>query len=107
MVRDLARRVQGPTEHDAGMLKRLLRYVRGTMNMELCQRIDNSNPTEVLGHVDASWASSIDRRSTSGGAIWLQGCLLTHWSRTQPTIAQSTCEAELAALNTGAVEMKL
>eukprot|EP00972_Heterocapsa_arctica_P059279 8742886-Heterocapsa_arctica.AAC.1 len=75
--------------------------------MELCLRIDDSNPTEVLGHVDASWASSIDRRNTSGGAIWLQGCLLMHWVRTQPTIAQSTCEAELAALNAGALEMKL
>eukprot|EP00972_Heterocapsa_arctica_P011481 1683367-Heterocapsa_arctica.AAC.1 len=34
MVRDLARRVQGPTEYDAGRLKRLLRDVRGTTNMD-------------------------------------------------------------------------
>eukprot|EP00972_Heterocapsa_arctica_P111881 16428649-Heterocapsa_arctica.AAC.1 len=34
MVRDLAGRVQGPTEHDAGRLKRLLRDVRGTTEME-------------------------------------------------------------------------
>eukprot|EP00972_Heterocapsa_arctica_P061786 9109958-Heterocapsa_arctica.AAC.1 len=107
VVRDLARRVQKPTECDAGRLKRVLRYVKGTMKMEMCLSLDDSYPTEVLGHVDASRASSIDRRSTSGGAIWLQGCFLTHWSKTQPTIAQSTCEAELAALNTGAVEMKL
>eukprot|EP00972_Heterocapsa_arctica_P057199 8440270-Heterocapsa_arctica.AAC.1 len=60
-----------------------------------------------MGHVDASWASGVDRRSVSGGAIWLHGFLLQHWSRTQATIAQSTCEAELAALNTGAMEMKL
>eukprot|EP00972_Heterocapsa_arctica_P057849 8534324-Heterocapsa_arctica.AAC.1 len=75
--------------------------------MELCLSLDDSDPAQVLGHVDASWASTIDRRSTSGGAVWLQGFLLTHWSRTQPTITQSTCEAELAALNTCAVEMKL
>eukprot|EP00972_Heterocapsa_arctica_P013307 1954881-Heterocapsa_arctica.AAC.1 len=60
-----------------------------------------------MGHVGASWASGIDRRSVSGGAISLQGSLLQHWGRTQATIVQSTCEAELAALNTGAIEMKL
>eukprot|EP00972_Heterocapsa_arctica_P023281 3430287-Heterocapsa_arctica.AAC.1 len=35
------------------------------------------------------------RKSTSGGTVWMRGFLLGHWCRTQPTIALSTCEAEL------------
>eukprot|EP00972_Heterocapsa_arctica_P100860 14867418-Heterocapsa_arctica.AAC.1 len=57
--------------------------------------------------VDASWANSEDRKSTSGGVLRLQGLLLATWSRTQNVIAQSSCEAELLALNTGAVVGKL
>eukprot|EP00972_Heterocapsa_arctica_P063599 9385681-Heterocapsa_arctica.AAC.1 len=63
IVRDLARRVCTPTEHDAGRLKRVLRYIKGTQNLELCLSIDDSSPSEVMSHVDASWASGIDRRS--------------------------------------------
>ena len=86
----------------------MLRYICGTQTMEMQLRIDpEESATEVVCHVDAPWASTADRRSTSGGAIWVQGFLVCCWSRTQPTIAPSTCEAELAALNTGATEGKL
>eukprot|EP00972_Heterocapsa_arctica_P052769 7767394-Heterocapsa_arctica.AAC.1 len=57
--------------------------------------------------VDASWANAADRKSTSGGVLRLQGFLLSTWSRKQSVIAQSSCEAELLALNAGAVEGKL
>eukprot|EP00972_Heterocapsa_arctica_P038796 5717468-Heterocapsa_arctica.AAC.1 len=42
----------------------------------------------------------------SGGIAQLQGFTLLHWSRTQATVAQSSCEAELLALNAGGVESK-
>ena len=57
--------------------------------------------------VDASWASLADCKSTSGGIIQIQGFTLSHWCRTQPIVTQSSCESELLALNTGAVEGKL
>eukprot|EP00972_Heterocapsa_arctica_P007657 1116164-Heterocapsa_arctica.AAC.1 len=62
--------------------KRVLSYLQGTMNSE-------------------------DRKSTSGGVLRLQGLLLHTWSETQSVVAQSSCEAELLALNMGAVEGKL
>eukprot|EP00972_Heterocapsa_arctica_P009137 1344966-Heterocapsa_arctica.AAC.1 len=62
----------------------------------------------VTACVDASWTSgAADRRSTSGGVVAYDGFHLLHWSRTQPTIAQSRCEAELIAANTGACEGRL
>jgi hypothetical protein len=56
---------------------------------------------------DANWATGEGRKSTSGGTVWMRGFLLGHWCRTQPTIALSTCEAELVSMSTGVVEAKL
>ena len=106
-VKEMARRVQNPTEQDLGVLKRLLRYIRGTTKMQLCLTLNVQQENQIVAIVDASWASGRDHRSTSGGTLWLDGYLLGQWSRTQPVVAQSTCEAELLALNTGAAEAKL
>ena len=83
-VKELARHVQGPTEQHWGVMKRLLRYVKGTMNAELELKLTEALETEVCAKVDASWASGQDCRSTSGGTLWLGGWLISHWSRTQP-----------------------
>ena len=42
----------------------------------------------------------------SGGVLQYQGITLATWSRTQPTIAHSSCEAELVALHMGIQEAK-
>eukprot|EP00972_Heterocapsa_arctica_P086678 12777457-Heterocapsa_arctica.AAC.1 len=53
--------------------------------------IDKNIPADQIDvMVDASWANSEDRKSTSGGVLRLQGFLLTTWSRTQNVIAQSS-----------------
>ena len=39
--------------------------------------------------------------------MWLNGCLLLCLTRTQATIAQSSCEAELVAMNATVCEMKM
>ena len=44
------------------------------------------------------------RRSTSGGVIILGGHTVQHWSRTQPTIALSSGEAELGGIEAGIAE---
>eukprot|EP00972_Heterocapsa_arctica_P045124 6662661-Heterocapsa_arctica.AAC.1 len=73
------------------------------MNKALHIAIDkNIRADQITVMVDASWANSEDRKSTSGGVLRLQGFLLATWSRTQNVIAQSSCEAELLALNAGA-----
>eukprot|EP00972_Heterocapsa_arctica_P069693 10297022-Heterocapsa_arctica.AAC.1 len=61
---------------------------------------------DILVTTDASWASDEKGRSTSGGVVRVQGFVVQHWSRTQPTVAQSSCEAELLAMNGGATEGK-
>ena len=41
---------------------------------------------------------------TSGGIIYFEGAVLTFWSRTQTSIALSSCEAELYAINMATIE---
>ena len=39
--------------------------------------------------------------------MFLDGVLITHWSRTQPTVTNSSCKSELVALHTAGGEAKL
>ncbi len=106
-VKELARHVQAPGESHWADLKRVLRYVKGTVDMVMNLRIDtNALANEIVTTCDASWASDGACKSTSGGVVQLQGFTLLHWSRTQATVAQSSCESELLALNTGGTESK-
>ena len=55
-------------------------------------------------HVASNWASGLERKSTSGGMMMINGTVVKHWSRTQATRALSTAEAEYYAVVTGAAE---
>eukprot|EP00971_Amphidinium_carterae_P025254 498911-Amphidinium_carterae.1 len=52
----------------------------------------------LKAYVDSDWATDRrDRKSISGGCLFLYGCLLHSWSRKQTTVALSSAEAELGA----------
>jgi hypothetical protein len=53
---------------------------------------------EVNVFSDSNWADGSMRHSTSGGCIFVHGCLIAPWARTQPSIALSSCGAEVVAL---------
>ena len=53
-------------------------------------------------YVDTDFAGCTQtRRSTSGGCAVISGALVKHWSKTQPTIALSSGEAELIGIGQG------
>lgn len=53
-------------------------------------------------YCDTNFAGcSQTRRSTSGGCALVGGMLIKHWSKTQPTIALSSGEAELVGIGQG------
>ena len=54
---------------------------------------------------DADWAGLAERRSVTGGVVLLAGCCVTSWSRTQASCALSSCESELYAMGSAAVEV--
>ena len=81
-------------------MKHVLRYLKGTLDNELCYRKCDDGLT-LIGYSDADWASSTDdRRSISGYCFSLNrtGPLISWKSRKQPAVALSSCEAEYIAL---------
>eukprot|EP00972_Heterocapsa_arctica_P071922 10623700-Heterocapsa_arctica.AAC.1 len=71
-------------------MKRVLRYIRGTIDLVFHLEIDKDATEDILVTTDASWANDEKCRSTSGGVVRVQGFVVQHWSRTQPTVAQSS-----------------
>lgn len=87
-----------PTEEHWVHLKRILRYVRGTIDLGLVFRGDDKSPA-MEAYSDADWANDlVDRRSLTGSVFRVHGCTVSWLTRKQPTVSLSSTEAELIAL---------
>jgi histone deacetylase 1/2 len=84
--------------------KRILRYVKHTINLGL--KISRSRSTLVSGFSDAYWAGDVDdRRSTGGFAIFLGSNLISWSARKQPTVSRSSTKAEYRAMANATAEI--
>ncbi len=101
-IKELARDVQAPTQASLNALKRCIRYLRSSTAYVL--HLTPRGRLRLVGYADSDWAGAADRRSTSGGILVLAGCCVLSYARTQASRAQSSCEAELYALGSCAVE---
>ena len=89
-------------EHWAGV-KRVLRYVKGTLDYGL--RFVNSDTFELSGYSDSDWAGCVEsRKSTSGFVFQVGKCCVSWSSKKQPVVALSSTEAEYIALCRAAQE---
>lgn len=85
------------------MVKRVLRYVRGTKDLRLTY--SRNSDSRLVGYCDASYASdSADPRSTTGYAFMLQGAAISWNSKHQQTVALSSTEAEYLSLSAAVQE---
>lgn len=77
-------------------VKRVLRYLKGTINRKLVYR---NSDEDLLGFCDADYARNIDdRRSVTGYTFIFAGAAISWCSKGQRTVALSTTEAELMAV---------
>ena len=96
--------LHAPTTVHWSAVKRILRYVKGTVNLGL--QIRRSRSMLVSSFSDANWAGCVDdRRSTGGFAVFLGENLVSWTARKQPTVSRSSTEAEYKALANATAEM--
>ncbi|GKA87930.1 ribonuclease H-like domain-containing protein [Tanacetum coccineum] len=82
-----------PREPHFSALKRILRYVQGTLDYGL--QLFSSSTTDLVAYSDADWAGCpTTRRSTLGYYVFLCNNLLSWSSKRQPTLSRSSAEAE-------------
>jgi hypothetical protein len=102
--KELCREFSVPNKSSFQKLKRLARYLAGLPRLVYHYRWQHVD--DVLDvFVDTDFAGcQATRRSTSGGAAMIGGCLIKHWSKTQTTISLSSGEAELHGIAYGAAQ---
>ena len=93
--------MQSPTVSDMQALRKLARYIKGTLHYKLNIRPRHGTDLKIEAYTDADWAGQSDRHSITGGLLLLDG---VNWAQTQKAIATSSGESELYAMSAGAAE---
>ncbi|CAO1615652.1 unnamed protein product [Parajaminaea phylloscopi] len=94
----LQRHLHAPSQVHLDAALKLLRYIAATVDYELYYA-PSQDSYVIEGFSDANWASDIHvkRRSTSGFAIYVYGCLVSWKTSVQKCVALSAVEAEMVA----------
>ncbi|XP_060171511.1 uncharacterized mitochondrial protein AtMg00810-like [Lycium barbarum] len=103
-VNQVCQFMQAPTTTHWQGVKRILRYLTGTINFGL--RITSRSSLQVVGFSDADWEGcAITRRSTTGLCVFLGTNCISWSSKKQHTMSKSSAEAEYRALASLAAEI--
>ncbi|KAI0519536.1 hypothetical protein KFK09_006985 [Dendrobium nobile] len=102
-VNFLCQHMHLPLQSNYNMLKRVLRYVKGTLSLGL--PIQPSS-LQLTGYADSEWAADhLDRRSITGYCSFLGHNLISWIVKKQSSVARSSTEAEYRALSTAACDL--
>ncbi|GKD90326.1 ribonuclease H-like domain-containing protein [Tanacetum coccineum] len=93
VVQQVCLYIHDPQEPHLAVLKRILRYVRGTLDYGL--QLYSSSASSWVAYSDADWSSCpTTRRSTSGYYVFLGNNLLSWSSKRQYIVSRFSAEAE-------------
>ena len=88
-----------PSESHWTGVKRVLRYIKGTLSYGL-KFTAAEGSSELVGYSDADWAGDPDTRRSTSGYVFRIGDGTVSWcSKKQATVAKSSTEAEYVALS--------
>lgn len=93
----LCTRVSQPTKQDQAKLRRLLQYIRGTMDLHLTIGADDLGRMQTW--IDASYAIHADMKSHTGGVISFGTGAIIGKSTKQKLNTKSSTEAELVGIS--------
>ena len=97
-VNQVAKFCANPTKVYWLAVKRILRYLKGTVFLGLFY--SNEYNSNLCGYADSDFAGDLnDRKSTSGYIFMLNNGVISWSSKKQTVVALSTAEAELVALS--------
>jgi hypothetical protein len=100
----VSRFMERPTMEHLNAVKRILRYVTGTIDYGCCYK-RGARELKLLGYSDADMGGDIDtRKSTTGVLFFLDSCAVTWQSQKHKVVALSSCEAEYIAGTTAAYQ---
>lgn len=98
----LSRYCEDPGIGHWAAVKRILRYLKGTVELKLTY---GSSEENIVGYTDADWAADLDsRKSTSGYIFTLHGGAISWNAKRQPTVALSSTESEYMSAVSGIQE---
>lgn len=91
-----SRYMEKPTEVHLQAAKRIMRYLRGTVNFGILY--SSQGKEELIAYTDSDYAGDIDDRKSTSGYVFLLGTGAISWSsKKQPVVTLSTTEAEFIA----------
>jgi hypothetical protein len=93
-----ARYMERPTEMHVAAVKRILRYLKGTLNLGILYKCKTDNNLILQGWSDSDYAGDYDDRKSTSGYIFTMGTSAICWSsKKQPIVTHSTTEAEFVS----------
>ncbi|KAK1694010.1 hypothetical protein QYE76_010707 [Lolium multiflorum] len=104
-VQQVCLHMHAPRDAHWATVKRILRYICGTMGYGLSLHASPSTSTDLVAYSDADWAGCpYTGRSTSGYYVYLGSSLVSWSSKRQPTVSRSSAEAEYRAVANAVAE---
>ncbi|PNX59879.1 cationic amino acid transporter 1-like protein, partial [Trifolium pratense] len=94
----VARYMERPTNMHLTAVKRILRYLKGTLTNGIMYKSDTEKGFELVGWSDSDYAGDVNDRKSTTGFVFMLGSGAISWSsKKQPIVTLSTTEAEYVA----------
>jgi len=92
----VSRYMETPKESHWRAAKRILRYIKGTLNLGLCYAYGKTS--ELVGYSDSDCGGDQDeRKSTTSYVFYLESTAFSWTSKKQGVVPLSSCEVEYVA----------